>query len=287
MKIVSWNCNGFRSVLRKTNLIDDTFGTFQDFINKYQPDILCLSEIKMNCNVNSIFSEILPEYQYKFWSHCEGKAGRHGVAIFSKLKPLAEVDTLGESTNRAGESTNRAGESTNRAAENNLITGRYIHLEFEKFFIVNVYVQNSGVSGLQNVKARQVFDQILFARLQQLKKTKKEVIVTGDFNVVHLPIDTSNFAGQHNRVAGVLDFEMNNFQMLLDSGFVNVFRHLYPRRRKYTYFSYFRNGRKRGSGMMIDYFLVTPGLVPYISDMKVLDDIYGSDHLPIELIFNE
>ncbi|RPJ76993.1 MAG: exodeoxyribonuclease III, partial [Alphaproteobacteria bacterium] len=158
---------------------------------------------------------------------------------------------------------------------------------FEKFFIVNIYAQNSGERDLKNADARAKFDDHFFNRLQELKKTRKEIIVTGDFNVVHLPIDTSNFVRQHNKVPGVLDFEMDNFQKLLNSGFINTFRYLYPKKVKYTYYSYLHRARALGKGMMIDYFLVTPGLIDHVSDVKVLDNIYGSDHIPLELIINE
>jgi exodeoxyribonuclease-3 len=260
MKIISWNVNGLRSLLKKNNLFNNSVGNFENFIQKYDPDILCLQEIKMSCKADEVFNSILQDYPYKYWSHCSGAPGRHGVAIFSKLKPNAVITTLGT-----------------------IFTGRYLCLEFSQFYLVNVYAQNAGQGTLKNLGLRNHWDDILYNNISTLKK-KKEVVVLGDFNVVELEMDTYNFEKQRNKVAGVTDLERDNFKRLLNSGMYNAFREFYPNKVKYTYYSYFRNSRKFNRGMTLDYFLVTPRLMDNrVYDVKVLDNIYGSDHLPIEM----
>jgi exodeoxyribonuclease III len=262
MKIISWNVNGLRAITKKHTIFNNEEGTFEEFVNQKNPDILCLSEIKMNCKVDSLLSEILPQYKYKFWSHCSKSTGRHGVAVFSKIRPISPViDKLGD------------------------FDGRYLELEFEKYYLVSIYAQNSGEENLKNLELRKKWDSEFLKRVTKLK-AKKEVILTGDFNVVHLPIDTSNFEKQRNKVAGVTDLERNNFKNLLSKGFFNVFRILHPEKIKFTYFSYRTRGRKYNSGMQIDYFLVTQKLLKYVKSINILDNIYGSDHLPIQLILD-
>ena len=97
MKIISWNVNGLRAISKKNTIFENESGTFEEFISQKNPDILCLSEIKMNCKVDNFLDEFLPQYNYRYWSHCSKSTGRHGVAVFSKIKPISPVvDTLGE-----------------------------------------------------------------------------------------------------------------------------------------------------------------------------------------------
>src|SRR4029079_564935 len=193
MKIITWNVNGFRALLKRSNLFNNSVGNFEDFVHRYNPDIVCLQEIKMTCKADKVFDTILHDYPYKYWSHCFEAAGRHGVAVFSKVKPVSRVDTLGT-----------------------LFTGRYLCLEFPSVYLVNIYAQNAGENGLRNLGVRNHWDEVLFRNVNKLK-LKKEVILTGDFNVVHLETDTSNFDKQRNKVAGVTDLERGNFARLLNS----------------------------------------------------------------------
>lgn len=261
MNIISYNVNGLRSILKKSSIYNDL--NFTEFITKQSPDILCLSEIKLNCKSENIINDILPQYKYKYWDCSVDQSSRHGVAVFSKYKPNNVSYTF----------------------VSGKYTGRYICLDYETFYLVSVYVPNSGYSA-QSLKIRtDEWDAQIYLHLNKLKQTK-HVIYTGDLNVVHLEKDTFNFKQQRNRVAGVYDVERENFQNLLDSGFTNVFRELYPRKIEYTYFTYLFDARTLNTGMTLDYFLVNDDFFPYVNSMKVFRDVTGSDHLPIQMTFD-
>lgn len=260
MKILSWNVNGLRSMLKKTHIYNEL--NFNEFIDYNNADIVCFSEIKLTCNQDFIFEETFKDYPYKYWSHCSKQAGRHGVAVLSKYEPL-NVEYESE----------------------DIFDGRYVQLEFKEFFLVSVYVPNSG-KNFENLELRtQKWDVAIQNKLNKLKNIK-EVIYTGDMNVVNLERDTHNFKQHRNKLAGVHDAERLNFFLLLQSGFLNVYRELHPRKTAYTYFTYLFNARKNYKGMFIDYFLVTPKLMCKIKEMNVLDDVIGSDHAPIELLID-
>ena len=253
MKIISWNVNGLRSVIKNNT------------INKmnllYNPDVLCLSEIKTGPQNNNTICGVLPEYPYKFWKH-GNSPGKLGVAVFSKIKPIRESYFLPGLTQ----------------AETD---GRYIELKFKDFYLISVYTPNSG-RNLKNIKFRtEIWDPAIQKRLNYLKRNS-EVIYTGDLNVVQLETDTYNFKQQRNKLAGVTDIERENFQKLLNSGYINVFREKFPDKIIYSYFTYFFQSRQLNKGMLFDYFLLTPTLYKNVESIKILTDVNGSDHLPVE-----
>lgn len=245
MKIIAWNVNGLRSILKK-NIYKDM--SFEEYITYQNPDILCLSEIKIPHQV-----DLLNQYKYRYWTHSES---RSGVLVLSKIKPISSIGTA----------------------------GRLIQLEFDKFYLVSVYVQNAG-ENLKNLDMRNKWDQKMFKYLNMLK-SKKEVIYCGDLNVVNYEIDTYNFKQQRNKVAGVTDLERDNFHKLLDSGFIDVYREKYGSQIQYTYFTYLFDARRYNRGMRLDYFLSTENLYDSIKDIKILDNVVGSDHVPVEIILD-
>jgi exodeoxyribonuclease-3 len=244
MKILSWNVNGLRSILKK-----DLGGqSFEDLVKDY--DIVALQETKLSCKVHV---KCCPDFLYKYFSHCENKPGSHGVVVFSKIKPVSTESSIKG------------------------FSGRYLQLEFEKFYFITVYSQNSGTVGLEK---RCEWDHELY---EKLKGLKKPVVICGDFNVVQLEIDTYNFKGHRNKLAGIYDIERYNFSKLLGIGFINVYRWFHPKTIGYTYFSYLFPARLRNKGLTLDYFLVSKNIIKKIKSVKILGDVYGSDHVPLEI----
>lgn len=253
MKFLSWNVNGLRAIIKKDCIINNIKAdgnTVKNFLEKQNADIVCLTEIRMD------YSKTQFDLGYPY-NHASSKDnGRAGVLVMSKIKPKSvKTDAIEE--------------------------GRIVVLEFEKFHFVGVYVPNSG-DGLKTLEYRtKTWDPEFYKLLNKLK-AKSPVIVAGDFNVVQFEKDTKHFSTQRNKLAGVTDIERFNFSKLLNSGFENAYRELFPEKVEYTFFSYKTRGRQYNSGMTIDYFLVT--LQIKVKDVKVLDNVYGSDHLPLMMI---
>lgn len=254
IKIVSWNVNGLRSILTKG---------FVETIQILAPDILCLQEIKVS-------SDRIPEFELtgyeKFYNSAERK-GYSGTAIFTKKKPI-QVTT---------------------SAEIEILTaqheGRIICLEYETFYLVNVYTPNSG-SELARLEFREAQWDVKFAHFLKNLAQKKSVIACGDFNVAHQEIDLANPA-QNRFNAGFTDQERNGFSNILDIGFIDSFRFKQPDERdRYTWWSYRANSRARNVGWRIDYILISENLVENLISVDIHQEILGSDHAPISAIFN-
>ena len=258
MKIFSWNVNSLKTTLNKGFNKGDSKCPFEEF------DIVCLQEIKANDkNIDALIDRIF--FKYKF--HSVTHNSRSGVSIFSKVKPRKVI--LGESINE-------------------IFRGRLILLEYKTFTLINVYAVNSG-TGQKSLEKRLLWDSIFF---DFIKGLNGNLVVCGDFNVVANEIDTYNFKGQRNKVAGVLDIERYNFKRLLElSHLVNVFRKFYPTERLYTYFSFLFDSKRYNKGMMLDYFLVTKKILKSVKSIRVLNNsgIYSttSDHLPIVMVLGE
>jgi exodeoxyribonuclease-3 len=261
IKIISWNVNGLRAILNKG---------FLDNIKKLKPDILCLQEIKVHPEqLDDKIKEL--KYDFIFWNPAN-KKGYSGTALFSKIKPLNvkfNVDS----------------EEDNKKLLVN--EGRLIIAEFDTFYLLNVYVPNAkrDLSRL-NLKTKEWWP-TLIKYLNKLKE-KKDIILCGDLNVAHTEIDLKN--PQSNKTtktkpghAGFTDTERKDFDKLLDNGFVDVFRFKYPNKIQYTWWSYMFKAREKNVGWRIDYFIVNKEFLPKIIDTKILDNIFGSDHCPIEL----
>lgn len=247
MKLVSWNVNGLRAVLKKG---------FLDFFNEIDSDIFCIQETKMQ-KEQADFD--FPGY-YEYWNQAE-KKGYSGTLILTKQKPISVEYGIG--------------------IEEHDKEGRVITLEFEKFYMVNCYTPNSKRE-LERLDYRQKWEDDFRAYLIKLSKIKS-VILCGDLNVAHKEIDLKNpKTNRHN--AGFTDEERNKMTKLLESNFIDTFRYLYPDKTdSYTWWSYMGHAREKNIGWRIDYFIVSQELKKYIIDHNIHSDILGSDHCPIEL----
>lgn len=247
MKLVSWNTNGIRAAVKKG---------FYDFFNEIDADIFCVQETKMQEGQEEILS---PGY-YQYWDSAV-KKGYSGTLVFSKEKPLSYYKGLG--------------------IDDHDLEGRVVTLEYEKFYLVNVYTPNSK-DGLLRLDYRvNQWDKEFREYVNRLKEIKS-VIICGDLNVAHNEIDLANPATNHFS-AGFSDEERESFGKLLDSGFIDSYRHLYPDTVKYSWWSYRTAARERNAGWRIDYFLVSKDLANKVKEAEILNDIYGSDHCPVML----
>ncbi len=251
MKLVSWNVNGFRAVLKKN---------FLDFFNEVDADIFCIQETKMQLDqVETNF-----DGYYQYFNSAQRK-GYSGVAFFTKVKPLNVTYGLCDNTHND--------------------EGRVITLEYSDFYIVGVYTPNSQPK-LARIDYRMQFEDDFRYYLNKLNEDKP-VIVCGDLNVAHNEIDLKNPDLNRNN-PGFSDFERNKFSELLDSGFVDTFRYLYPyEENRYSWWSYRAQARKRNVGWRIDYFLVSEDIVECVKDSIINDEILGSDHAPVTLLIHQ
>ena len=254
MKLISWNVNGLRAVINKG---------FKEFFDKIDADIFCIQETKMQENqIDDNIKEIVKEYN-AYWNSAE-KKGYSGTAIFSKEKPVNVTYGIGK--------------------EEHDKEGRVITLEFEKFYMVNIYTPNSKRE-LERLDYRQVWEDEIREYLLKLNESKP-VIMCGDLNVAHQEIDLKN-PKTNRRNAGFTDEERNKMTELLNAGFTDTFRYKYPDvEGKYSWWSYMFHAREKNAGWRIDYFIVSNSLKDNIEDAKILDDVYGSDHCPVELDIN-
>ena len=249
MKIISWNVNGLRAVMSKGNLIP--------FINDEKPDIMAFQETKMQEDqLNFNFDGYL-----RYMNSAE-KKGYSGTMVLTKKKPLSVTyDIKGKDHPKEG---------------------RVITLEFEDFYFVCAYVPNSK-DGLLRIDYRMHWEDDLRKHLKALDK-KKPVIYTGDLNVAHNEIDLKNPDTNHES-AGFSDQERNKFSELLAAGFKDTFRELYPKEVKYSWWSYRMRARERNAGWRIDYFVVSDRFMEKVKDSLIYNEIQGSDHCPVGLIF--
>lgn len=247
MKIISWNVNGIRAVMKKG---------FPDFVKKYDPDILCLQETKAHPDQ---VDELLHDYEHHFWNSAD-KKGYSGTAIFSKIKPLNV--------------------SYGGGIEVGDTEGRIVTAEFDDFFLVNVYTPNSK-RGLARLDYRQEWDKLFFNYLKELEKSKP-VITCGDLNVAHTEIDLAR-PKNNTKNAGFTPQERAGFQKYLDNGFLDTFRIFNQDPENYTWWSYMFNARAKNLGWRIDYFLTSEKLKKNIISAEILKDVMGSDHCPVTL----
>ncbi len=247
MKLISWNVNGIRAVLTKG---------FEDFFKDVNADIFCVQETK--CQEGQVNLEF--EGYQSFWNSAE-KKGYSGTAIFSKIKPLSVKFGIG--------------------IEEHDKEGRVITLEFKDFYMVNIYTPNSKRE-LERLDYRQIWEDEIRKYLLKLNRTKP-VIMCGDLNVAHKEIDLKNpKTNTHN--AGFTIEERNKMTELLDAGFIDTFRYLYPDKTDcYTWWSYMRKAREKNVGWRIDYFIVSDSIKNKIKEANIYKDIMGSDHCPIGL----
>ena len=247
MKLISWNVNGLRACVGKN---------FMEAFESLDADVFCLQETKLQ---EGQIDLDLPGY-HAYWNYAE-KKGYSGTAVFTKTEPLSVTYGIG--------------------APEHDHEGRVITCEFEDFYFVCVYVPNSQ-DGLKRLDYRMRWEDDFRAYLCGLKE-KKGVVVTGDMNVAHREIDLKNPSSNHHN-AGFTDEERGKMTELLEAGFVDSFRFLYPDvTEAYSWWSYRFNARSRNAGWRIDYFLVSEGLKESIREAVIHSDIMGSDHCPVEL----
>lgn len=247
MKMVSWNVNGLRACVTKG---------FVDIFNKLDADIFCLQETKLQEGQ----IDLPLEGYYQYWNYAE-KKGYSGTAIFTKKEPLAVTNGIG--------------------IDEHNTEGRVITLEFEDFFFVTCYTPNSQ-NELKRLDYRMKWEDDLREYLLRLNK-KKPVILCGDLNVAHNEIDLKN-PKTNRKNAGFSDEEREKMTTLLNSGFTDSFRYLYPDKEGiYSWWSYRFNARKNNAGWRIDYFITSNSIKDKIIDSKIHTDIMGSDHCPVEL----
>jgi exodeoxyribonuclease III len=261
MKIYSWNVNGIRAVHKK--------GLFEPFIQKHQPDILCLQETKAQQGQSEVE---LPEYE-EYWNSAE-KKGYSGTAIFTKHKPLSVVNGLPtDIAKKFGLIADAYGDPNTE--------GRVIAAEFEKFFVVTVYTPNAK-DDLSRIPLReQQWDPAFLAYCKELEKTKP-VIFCGDLNVAHTEDDLANVKPNIGK-KGFTNEERKGFQNFLDAGFIDTFRIFTKGNGHYTWWTHWANARARNVGWRIDYFLISAALKDIVVKAEIHADVMGSDHCPVSV----
>lgn len=250
MKFISWNVNGLRAVFGKG---------FPDIIASFDADFVCLQETKMQAG--QLDAE-LPSYQ-SYWNYAV-KKGYSGTAIYTRHKPLSVSYGIGQ--------------------EEHDQEGRVITLEYPDYYLITVYTPNSQ-DELRRLDYRMEWEDAFRSYLVALD-AKKPIIVCGDLNVAHQEIDLKN-PKTNRRNAGFTDEERGKFQLLLDAGFVDTFRYFHPEaRERYSWWSYRGRARERNAGWRIDYFVTSARLAPRLRSAEIHDQVFGSDHCPVELILD-
>ncbi len=247
MKFISWNVNGIRACVQKG---------FLDFFREADADIFCIQETKMQ---EGQLDLDLPGY-HQYWNYAVRK-GYSGTAIFTKQEPLSVQYGIG--------------------IEEHDQEGRVITLEFEDFYFVTVYTPNSQ-NELARLDYRMKWETDFLAYLKHLEETKP-VVFCGDLNVAAEEIDLKN-PKTNRKNAGFTDEERDKFRTLKAAGFIDTFRYFYPDQEGiYSWWSYRFSARKKNAGWRIDYFVVSEALKDRLEDAKILTDVMGSDHCPVEL----
>ena len=246
MKIISWNVNGIRAVLKKG---------FLDFVSKENPDIICIQETKASPEQVDLNLE---NYPYKYWNSAI-KKGYSGTAIFSKIKPIAIENDL--------------------KIEKHDQEGRVICFELDNYYLVTVYTPNSK-RDLSRLNYRHKEWDIDFLKYLQKLESKKPVIFCGDLNVAHKEIDLKN-PKSNKKNAGFTEEEREGFENYVKAGFVDTFRMFNKDPDHYTWWSYMFNSRAKNVGWRIDYFCVSDIIKNKVQEARILSDVMGSDHAPI------
>lgn len=250
MRVVSWNVNGIRAVMKKD---------FTSSLSAMEADVLCLQETKAQ---DEQVREVLADIDgYHIYLNSALKKGYSGTAILTKNEPMASQFDMG--------------------IEEHDQEGRVMALEFEAFILVNVYTPNSG-SELKRLVYRQRWDADFLAYLKKLEK-EKPLLVCGDLNVAHKNIDLARPNANYNKNAGYMQEEIDGMDNLIAADFIDTFRYKKPDEKKYSWWSYRAGARARNVGWRIDYWLASSGLTDNIRDADILNDVMGSDHCPVSL----
>jgi exodeoxyribonuclease III len=251
LHFVSWNVNGIRAIQKKE---------FVENVRKMVPDVICLQETKAAKEETLSALELLPEYK-SYANSSKARKGYSGTAILSTIEPIDVTYDIG--------------------IEEFDQEGRVIVAEYATYFIVTVYTPNSG-EGLSRLDYRQRWDNAFREYMVWLNR-RKPVIMCGDFNVAHQSIDLARPKENYNKSAGYTQQEIDGFDKLLNAGFIDTFRHLYPDTVKYSYWNFVTNGRAKNVGWRIDHFIVPEKMMKHVNDAFVYDQYHGSDHCPVGL----
>lgn len=247
MKLISWNVNGLRACMKKG---------FREFFEEQDADIFAIQETKMQEDQTDSSMDFNGYFRYM---NSAERKGYSGTMVYTKKEPLSvSYEIEGDTTHE----------------------GRVITLEYEDFWFVCAYVPNSK-DGLARLDYRMEWEELLKAHLLKLDASKP-VIYTGDMNVAHEEIDIKN-PSSNRRNAGFTDEEREKMTLLLNSGFTDTFRNLYPEKVQYSWWSYRFKARERNAGWRIDYFLVSDRFMDHVEDAVIYDQVTGSDHCPVGL----
>ncbi len=249
MKIISFNVNGIRAIAKKN---------FHEDMKSVNADVICLQETKSTVEQAREVASLLEDYHF-FGNESKARKGYSGTAILSKVEPLSSSIDMG--------------------VDEYDQEGRVTCLEFEEYFVITVYVPNSG-NDLRRLEYRQNWDASFLAYLQNLEK-KKPVLVCGDFNVAHKDIDLARPKPNYNKSAGFMQEEIDGMDAYTSNGFVDSFRASNGEEVKYSWWSYRGGARDRNVGWRIDYFLVSKSIVDRVEEAFILNDVHGSDHCPV------
>lgn len=259
MKIFSWNVNGIRAVVKK--------GELQAFIQKYDPDILCLQETKAQEGQAVIE---LPEYE-EYWNSAD-KKGYSGTAIFTKITPIEAIYGLPEEIAKKYELSDEYGDTVRE--------GRIVTLEFDDFFISTVYTPNAK-DDLSRIPMRQNWDPAYLEFMKQLQAVKP-VVFCGDLNVAHTELDLAR-PKENKGKKGFTVEERAGIDNIIKAGFVDTLRLFHKDDGLYTWWSHFGGARERNVGWRIDYVMASEELAPLIKSARIYPEVYGSDHCPVSI----
>ena len=248
MKIISFNVNGIRAIAQKN--------FFEDMEN-HNPDIICLQETK--ATVDQVKETVKSLFGYEVYANEAARKGYSGTAILTKHTPVRVMYDL--------------------QIDEHDQEGRIVCLEFEKFYLVNVYTPNSG-GELLRLGYRQTWDAAFLNYLKELEKTKP-VLVCGDLNVAHKAIDLARPKENYNKAAGFMQEEIDGMDNYHKAGILDTFRFLNPEQVKYSWWSYRGGAREKNVGWRIDYFLASESLLPKVKESFILNEVHGSDHCPV------
>ena len=250
MRLISWNVNGIRAAMKKD---------FAASLDSMQPDVLCIQETK--AQDDQVMEALASIQGYRIFSNSAVKKGYAGTAVLTRNDPDRVHMDMGIEVHDQ--------------------EGRVIALDFKTFYLVTVYTPNSG-SELKRLAYRQQWDIDFLSHLKKLEE-EKPVIVCGDLNVAHKPVDLARPKPNYNKTAGYMQAEIDGMDNIVSADFVDAYRHLHPDKVKYSWWSYRAAARKRNIGWRIDYFLVSSHLANAVRGADILNDIMGSDHCPVVL----
>lgn len=246
MKLISWNVNGLRAIVKKG---------FVDEIARISPDVVCLQETRLSEGQLDLNIDDYTSY----WNYAD-KRGYSGTAVYTRIAPVSHTIGIDQDAHDH--------------------EGRVITIEYPDFYVVNVYTPNSR-TGLVRLDYRMEWEDAFLEYVTELDRTKP-VVICGDLNVAHNDIDLAN-PKSNRRNPGFTDDERNALTRLLEAGFVDTFRHLHPDRVAYSWWSNRFNSRAKNIGWRIDYFLVSQRLIDRLTEADILDDVFGSDHCPVTI----